>query len=172
MGMVTIPPADSDRQDITRPFLIWKNHLYFVASTQGFGSELWRSDGTSAGTAMLADIYPGAFSGFNTVTSLLMPLADRLLFEAYGGPNKRGFWSTDGTAGRFGRIVTITRYAESAGRLASSASMRVSLLTGFGDTPSSATNSNSPNIISSVDCSPNVTARSGSGLLGLSAELS
>ena len=33
--------------------------LYFSANTPTYGTELWQSDGTAAGTTMVQDIYPG-----------------------------------------------------------------------------------------------------------------
>jgi len=34
--------------------------MYFSAYTPSSGAELWKSDGTAAGTAMVQDIYPGS----------------------------------------------------------------------------------------------------------------
>ena len=36
--------------------------LWLTIQTESDGRELWTSDGTAAGTAMVADIYPGAAS--------------------------------------------------------------------------------------------------------------
>ena len=35
------------------------SEVFFVASDGVHGTELWRTDGTAAGTAMVADITPG-----------------------------------------------------------------------------------------------------------------
>ena len=37
----------------------YNNHLYFVATTEAEGFELWKSDGTTAGTALFADFELG-----------------------------------------------------------------------------------------------------------------
>ena len=40
------------------------NVVYFVASTNSIGRELWRTDGTESGTFMVKDIYPGPLSSY------------------------------------------------------------------------------------------------------------
>lgn len=44
--------------------------VYFTADTAGVGRELWKSDGTAAGTSMVADIVPGVKGAFDTNTRL------------------------------------------------------------------------------------------------------
>lgn len=60
------------------------------------GTELWISDGTSPGTQVLKDIYPGYNSSspdnFNK-------LSDKMVFLADDGFNGKEPWITDGTAG-------------------------------------------------------------------------
>lgn len=36
-----------------------RNLVYFSANTDGVGRELWRTDGTEAGTVLVSDLYPG-----------------------------------------------------------------------------------------------------------------
>lgn len=54
---------------------VWKNQMYFQATTPEEGAELWVTDGTEAGTQMLCNISPGAESskpfGFVATDSLL-----------------------------------------------------------------------------------------------------
>ena len=40
------------------------NKMYFIAEDPSYGFELWVSDGTSAGTNMVRDIYVGGYSSF------------------------------------------------------------------------------------------------------------
>ena len=37
-----------------------KDLLLFLANTEAYGTELWRSDGTTAGTQMVKDIHEGS----------------------------------------------------------------------------------------------------------------
>jgi ELWxxDGT repeat protein len=63
--------------------------LYFAGHRPETGYELWRSDGTVAGTRLVVDLEPGPTDSF---PSSLRALGGRLIFRA-----TRGLWSTDGT---------------------------------------------------------------------------
>ncbi len=81
----------------------WPNNPYrafggilFGADLTSFGSELWFSDGTVAGTRLLADIEPGYRGsnprGFATLAS------GNVVFSAESADLGRELWVTDGTA--------------------------------------------------------------------------
>ena len=71
--------------------------LYFVASQPATGNELWRSDGTPGGTALLLDIRPGATGSDPTGLTVFN---DELYFAAHDGtPIGREIWKSDGTPG-------------------------------------------------------------------------
>jgi ELWxxDGT repeat protein len=62
---------------------------------QGHGRELWKSDGTAAGTNLLKDIYPGPPS---SDPDNLTRLGGLILFTASSPNHGRELWKSDGTA--------------------------------------------------------------------------
>ncbi|MCB9355807.1 MAG: T9SS type A sorting domain-containing protein [Lewinellaceae bacterium] len=76
-------------------FYVWNNILYFSANDGTNGFELWRSDGTEAGTYMLSDIYPGQDGsdplGFTGLGGSIV------LFMANNGTAGYELWKTNGT---------------------------------------------------------------------------
>ena len=71
------------------------NVLYFSGSDPAHGAELWRSDGTVAGTRLLADLHPGRAGSEPRDFTVFQ---GRLWFTADDGVHGREIWSTDGTA--------------------------------------------------------------------------
>lgn len=83
---------------------LFNGRLYFEARTDEFGEEIWSTDGTPAGTRILADICPQVCSG---VLPLLFPgahrgnlkvLGNQLLFAATDEVRGLELWTSDGTA--------------------------------------------------------------------------
>ena len=75
------------------------NITYFFATLPATGTELWKTDGTSAGTQLVSDICPGACSGVEQDYGYGIPVGNRLLFAANDGhQNAFKLWTTDGTA--------------------------------------------------------------------------
>ena len=70
--------------------------VYFGATDGVHGRELWRSDGTVAGTALVADLAPGFAAG--APRSNLLVWDGRLYFAADDGMHGPELWSSDGTA--------------------------------------------------------------------------
>jgi len=64
-------------------------HVFFQATTRAAGPELWRSDGTAAGTLLVRDLVAGTQGSYPTG---LVPLGERLVFAASGQ-----LWTSDGT---------------------------------------------------------------------------
>jgi ELWxxDGT repeat protein len=95
--------ADLDPRHLTRgaqPILVGAagRWMYFTAEDDVHGRELWRTDGTAQGTAMVRDICPGPCT---SVPDGFLPsfaaYGDRLLFAADDGVAGSELWITDGT---------------------------------------------------------------------------
>ena len=84
-------PPDSQPQDLTAV----GSTLYFVADDGVHGRELWKSDGTSSGTSLVADLVPGAVS---SGPGQLTPVGDKLFFTASSSDQADAdVYVTDGT---------------------------------------------------------------------------
>jgi ELWxxDGT repeat protein len=70
------------------------HRLYFTGNDADHGEELWRSDGTAAGTSLVADIDPGPGS---STPDGLTAIGDTLYFTADDGSGRK-LWRSDGTA--------------------------------------------------------------------------
>ena len=71
---------------------------YFVPmSDDTYGSELWKSDGTIAGTGLVKDIYSGWTGNGSSSPTLLTSVNNTLFFTAIDDTHGRELWKTDGT---------------------------------------------------------------------------
>lgn len=72
--------------------------VLFVADNGTNGTELWRTDGTNAGTYMVKDIYPGSTgSGLALDNGNSLQVGNIVYFGANEATG-RGLWRTDGTS--------------------------------------------------------------------------
>jgi ELWxxDGT repeat protein len=72
--------------------------LYFCAYEITSGWELWKSNGTSAGTIMVKDIYPGSSDGVSEYC-YLASIGSTVFFDGTDTSEKGpALWKTDGTA--------------------------------------------------------------------------
>jgi ELWxxDGT repeat protein len=70
--------------------------LFFFATDDTNGTELWKTDGTASGTVLVKDINPGPSSSFVTSSAAV---SNGILFFAASDPNHGlELWRTDGTA--------------------------------------------------------------------------
>jgi ELWxxDGT repeat protein len=74
---------------------VLNNSLYFIGNNGSSGQELWVSDGTSAGTNLVADITSGSNS---TVFGSFSNAGGRVWFTATTTAAGRELWTTDGTS--------------------------------------------------------------------------
>jgi ELWxxDGT repeat protein len=68
--------------------------LYFISSDGIHGTELWRTDGTAAGTRIVKDICPGSCSSW---IFRLAAWGSTLYFSADDGAHGKELWKSDGT---------------------------------------------------------------------------
>lgn len=88
----------ADQTSLTRFFTPapFGDLLLFPADDGVHGRELWATDGTAAGTALVLDIEPGAWG---SDSSWLTPFAGEVYFQADQTGTGRELWKSDGTAG-------------------------------------------------------------------------
>ncbi len=91
------------------------NKFFFGAPTAAAGEELWISDGTLGGTAMVKDINPGAGSGFN-LSGAYVYTTSYLFFPGNDGASGNELWKSDGTISPTGtsRVADINPLANDA----------------------------------------------------------
>ncbi|MEP6683652.1 MAG: ELWxxDGT repeat protein [Parafilimonas sp.] len=71
---------------------VYNNKLYFSATDDAHGNELFKTDGTAAGTQIVKDIIPGTEGSVPTKNIVY----NNLLYFSAGG-DSAGLWRTDGT---------------------------------------------------------------------------
>ena len=80
-------------------FTYFNGEIYFSAantiSRSSSNAELWKTDGTSAGTVLVKEINPNSITGSNPTE--LTVYNNKLYFIADDGTNGKELWSTDGT---------------------------------------------------------------------------
>ncbi len=67
---------------------------YFSGTSASTGTELWRTDGTASGTALVADVCPGTCSSNPSHLGSIDGIA---YFSANDGTHGAELWRTDGT---------------------------------------------------------------------------
>jgi ELWxxDGT repeat protein len=88
-------PANAPGNSQPGPLTTFNGYGYFAATSLVNGRELWRTDGTSAGTILVRDINPG-LNGSSPADFIVCNGV--LYFTADDGTHGREVWRTDGTA--------------------------------------------------------------------------
>ncbi len=115
LGLWVTDGTSAGTREIAGPFLdiqrargqwsVQGTTLYVVCDDGVTGEEIWRSDGSAAGTAVVRDIAPGGASSFPTG---LTAVGSDVMF-AVGGA--RELWRTDGSAAGTVRVVSTATVA-------------------------------------------------------------
>lgn len=82
-------------------------YLLFAARTASQGIELWRSDGTGAGTVLLKDINTNNAGADSSNPKSFYPLNGIVIFTATDATHGEEIWTTDGTAGGTNLLLDI-----------------------------------------------------------------
>jgi ELWxxDGT repeat protein len=93
--LATVPRSTTGEPDLAF-FTSVGNLLFFVLDDEQRGRELWRTDGTPAGTFLVRDIVPGPLSSQPRYRSLTA-LNGRLYFTAPSSATGTELWESDGT---------------------------------------------------------------------------
>lgn len=92
VSAIDIYPGEQGSQPAD--YTAYNGLVYFSADNPNYGRELWKTDGTAAGTTLVKDIYPGA-PGSNP--SNFFVANGILFFTANNGVNGNELWATNGT---------------------------------------------------------------------------
>jgi ELWxxDGT repeat protein len=96
-------PAGSD----AREFVDVNGTVFFTADDGIHGWELWKTDGTAQGTALVADLWPGANG---SEPAYLTGVNGVLYFVAYDGVVGRRLWRSDGTAAGTALVIASSEW--------------------------------------------------------------
>ena len=99
-GSTTIGGVSTPNSGNPSNLIAFNNEIYFRATTSTNGTEVWKSDGTLANTAILKEIRSGVSGSApleSTISSDFTIVGSKMYFAANDGTNGDELWSTDGT---------------------------------------------------------------------------
>lgn len=97
-GLAAIRSHDLPLSSSPVPMVTVGTTTFFLATDPRQGTELWRTDGSPAGTVLVRDINPGSASGLSSSRSTAITLGGRLFLAADNGVTGVELWSSDGSA--------------------------------------------------------------------------
>ncbi|MEM7307765.1 MAG: hypothetical protein AAF682_13885 [Planctomycetota bacterium] len=89
-----------------RHLVLLGDSAFFFAGTPSSGRELWSTDGTEAGTALVADLVPGPGSSEPLFSAPPVVLGDALFFIAREPGGAFALWRTDGATLATTKVLT------------------------------------------------------------------
>ncbi|MCW3167867.1 T9SS type A sorting domain-containing protein [Chryseobacterium sp. 09-1422] len=72
--------------------------VYFFGNNNNYGREIWKTDGSVAGTTVVKDINPGTASSIIFGNEKMYQFSNKIVFIAMDGNSNLGLWSTDGSS--------------------------------------------------------------------------
>jgi ELWxxDGT repeat protein len=115
---IFVGPSGSDPYD----FAAVGSTLFFAAQQSAGNVELWKSDGSEAGTVLVKEIHPAGGS----FPSELRALGSQVIFIADDGTTGVELWKSNGTAG----TVLIEEIVPGPGGISSTTTPRIAVLGG------------------------------------------
>lgn len=82
--------------DVSQIQIHCRDHFFFAGNAGTTGYELWKTDGTDAGTVLVKDIATGSSSGYGETTNVVW-LGDYAYFAATHVDYGKELWRTDGS---------------------------------------------------------------------------
>jgi ELWxxDGT repeat protein len=104
-GTTASSPAPFSNASYT--FVALGNEVFFAAAGPSVGRELYKTDGTEAGTVLVKDVWPGGTSGIGITNHKAAVHNGKLYFAGNDGVNGVELWSTDGTEAGTGMVKDI-----------------------------------------------------------------
>jgi ELWxxDGT repeat protein len=94
-----VPGTDSSNREDQYHLTSTGTYMLFAANSASTGVELWKSDGTNAGTVLLKDINTGNAGADSSNPANFYNLNNTILFTATDATHGEEIWKTDGTSG-------------------------------------------------------------------------